>query len=340
MVLLRKGRRVSVRDYGIDIPVAHNKTAKTLEALKSHPTLRGHIDKWYRESFEPGMTKPDLLRVHSKEYIDRLFSSDGEREIMKTFELMDESGFTDRYKPEMANRPLEDLLDRAIESATGTFECYKLALQEGFCFYFGGGSHHGQRDFGNGFCIINGIVVAVRKLQAEGYIKNAWIVDLDAHKGDGTAALTLGDPSVITLSAHMAKGWPLDGDEYDEQGRFNLSYTPSNIDIPVDSGEEGLYNERLKEGLEELSKQPNPDIAVVVSGVDPYEKDELPSTACIRLTKEQLVERDRMVYSYLKSKGIPRAYLMAGGYGKSSWEIYVQFLTWALPQEIDFSDTS
>ncbi len=340
MVLLRKGRRISVRDYGIDIPVAHNKASKTLESLVSHPILGQHIDKWYRESKEPRLTKADLLRVHSRDYIDRLFSPDGEREIMKTYELIDENGFTDRYKPEMAKLPLQDLVDRAIESATGTYECYKIALSEGFCFYFGGGSHHGQRDFGNGFCIINGIVVAVRKLQAEELVKNVWIIDLDAHKGDGTAALTLDDPSVITLSIHMAKGWPLNGEEYDEMGRFNLSYTPSDIDIPIDSGEEELYNRRLGEGLAKLSQYPKPDVAVVVSGVDPYEKDELPSTACIRLTKEHLGERDRMVYTFLKEREIPRAYLMAGGYGQSSWEIYVQLLTWALPQEIDFSNAS
>jgi acetoin utilization deacetylase AcuC-like enzyme len=340
MVLVRKAHRFNIRDYGIDIPVSHNKTARALEALKNDPVLKDHIHKWYRESTEARLTKTDLLRVHSKEYIDRLFSPDGKREIMKIYELVDEKGFTDRYKPDTAKRPLKDLLIRAIESATGTYECCKLALKEGFCFYFGGGAHHAQKEYGNGFCIVNDVVLAVRKLQAESLIENAWIVDLDAHKGDGTAALARGDASVSTLSIHMAKGWPLDADEYDEEGRFNLSFTPSDIDIPIDSGEETLYIERLVEGLETLSGLSEPDIAVVLSGADPYEKDELPSTAHIRLTKEQLAERDRMVYSFLKRRGVPRAYLMAGGYGEGSWEIYVQFLTWVLPQEMDFSSTS
>ena len=82
--------------------------------------------------------------------------------------------------------------------------------------------HHAQRAYGDGFCIVNDIVIAIRKLQAEGLVRTAWVIDIDAHKGDGTAAITLGDDSIITLSIHMAQGWPLDGKKYDEN-EHNLS---------------------------------------------------------------------------------------------------------------------
>jgi acetoin utilization deacetylase AcuC-like enzyme len=87
---------------------------------------------------------------------------------------------------------------------------------------------------------------------------------------------------------------------------------------------------RLDEGISKLAGMPRPDLAVVVSGADPFEKDELPSTADLKLSLEQMMQRDLLVYQFLKSRKIPRAYLMAGGYGESSWQVFAQFLEWVL----------
>jgi acetoin utilization deacetylase AcuC-like enzyme len=211
-----------------------------------------------------------------------------------------------------------------------TVQCCRLALNNGFCFAFRGGMHHGQKDFGNGFCMLNDIVIAVRKLQAENRVTTVWVIDTDAHKGDGTAALTRGDESITTLSIHMGQSWPLDGDMYDAAGNLNPSFIDSDIDIPMAGGEDHLYVSRLQEGLNKLNNHPIPDLAVVVSGVDPFEKDELPSTSDLKLSFEQLMERDQLVYRFLKERGIPAAFLMAGGYGANSWQVYAQFLEWAL----------
>ena len=73
---------------------------------------------------------------------------------------------------------------------------------------------------------------------------------------------------------------------------------------------------------------------MVVSGSDPFEKDELPSTADLRLSLKQMMQRDQLVYGFLKERGIPGAYLMAGGYGQSSWQVYTQFLEWALKDNL------
>jgi acetoin utilization deacetylase AcuC-like enzyme len=128
----------------------------------------------------------------------------------------------------------------------------------------------------------------------------------------------------------MARGWPLDQPERDREGRLNPSFIPSTIDIPIEPGEEGLYNPRLQVGLERLAGAGRPDLALVVCGADPYELDELPSAAGLRLTLEQLLERDQMVYAFLKSLAIPGAWVMAGGYGQNTWKVYAQFLEWAL----------
>jgi acetoin utilization deacetylase AcuC-like enzyme len=135
----------------------------------------------------------------------------------------------------------------------------------------------------------------------------------------------------------MARGWPLDETQFDERGQHNPSFTPSDIDIPVEAGEEEAYVPRLRQGLHRLAEMSTPDLALVVSGADPYEHDELPSAGLLRLSKAQMMQRDTLIYSFLKSRGIPAAYLMSGGYGERIWEVYYQFVSWALLDRLEAS---
>jgi len=299
MILFDDSRKEGLIEFGIEIPVLYSRVLNTFEFLISHEILGPKIDQWHIGKIEETVSRDDLLRVHSGEYIEKLFSAGLENEIIKTFELIDEAGNYHRYNPGRATLPLTQLFERILAIVAGSVQCSRIALVKGFCFAFSGGMHHAQHAYGDGFCMVNDIVIAIRKLQAEGLIRTAWIIDIDAHKGDGTAALTKGDDSITTLSI-MAKG------------------------------EDHLYIPRLQEGLERLDRWAHPDLALVVSGADPYFKDELPSTGDLKLSLAQLKERDLLTYNFLKQRDIPRAYLMAGGYGDSCWEVYAQFLEWAL----------
>jgi len=316
----------SLADYGINIPSLKSKSESTFLKLKNHPLLKKHINDWFIKLNNKLINKDDLLRVHSKEYIDRLYSDKLTEEIIKTYELDYQNNDYTRYDPSKSKHSLVHILKRTLNNVNGTYQCCLTALDKDFCFFLGGGLHHAQKDYGNGFCLLNDIIIAIKKLQFEKKVKNIWIIDVDAHKGDGTAALTKDDDTIITLSIHMSKGWPLNEKKYYENGMLNPSFIPSNIDIPIKKGKEKNYNNKLFKGLKSLSKYKIPDLAVVVSGADPYENDELESANDIKLTKEQLKERDLMIYDFLKDKKIPSAYLMAGGYGKEAWQIYYQFL--------------
>jgi acetoin utilization deacetylase AcuC-like enzyme len=87
---------------------------------------------------------------------------------------------------------------------------------------------------------------------------------------------------------------------------------------------------QLEAGLNTLSQAGTADLAIVVCGADPYEHDELPSTGVLKLSLDQMLARDQMVYRYLAEREIPSAFLMAGGYGEQVWKVYAQFLIWAL----------
>lgn len=331
MIIYDDKLQQSLADFGIEIPLSRDRAKKAFEYLKDHPEIGRFIDKWFVPRKDLLISKKDLLRVHSKEYVDKLYSDKLDEVLIETYELIDENGEYHRYKPENAKRPLGDIFGNILNKVSGSYQCAAQALKSGFCFFFGGGMHHAQLNYGKGFCVINDVVITCKKLQAENNVKTIWIIDVDAHKGDGTAALTRGDESIITLSAHMATGWPLNEKEYGSNGALNPSFTPSKIDIPVKSGEEGQYLGRLEEGLKKLEDEyKKPDIAIVVLGSDPYQKDELESAKELQLTLSQMKERDLLIYNFLKTLNIPQAHLMAGGYGKSSWEVYAQFLEYVL----------
>ncbi len=330
MIIYDKNLKEGLAEFGIEIPIPHSRAASTFEKLMGHKILGPQIKRWHIGRINETITRRDLLRAHSAEYVSRLYSEKLEDEIIRTFELIDENGRYYRYNPGNATVPLTRLFERLLFKVAGTVQCCRVALEKEFCFAFGGGMHHAKRDYGEGFCVLNDIVIALRKLQAENLIRTGWVVDLDAHKGDGTAVLTREDSSITTLSIHMAHGWPLDGEAYDRYGRLNPAFVPSDIDIPVAPGEEHHYVARLQAGLEKLVSIGPPDLAIVLAGSDPYEKDELPSTGELKLSLAQLKERDLLVYHFLKAQRIPRAYVTAGGYGVHAWEVDWQFLEWAL----------
>jgi len=329
MIIYDDYNHPSLQDYGIEIPISPDKVNKVLEYLRISPLTNEIFSKIVKPIKKISITKKDLLRVHSKDYVEKLYSDSLESELIKVFELIDKNGNYNRYNPANAKYNLTRHFKTLLSKVSGTYQSCTNALKYGFCFFLGGGMHHAKKDYGEGFCLVNDSVIALRKLQALKKIKTAWIIDLDAHKGDGTASLTEGDNTITTLSIHMAKGWPLDKDMYLKDGSLDPSFIPSDIDIGMEENEDFFYNLKLKEGLEKLSAgYEKPDIALVLSGADPYELDELESTKSMKLTLSQLIDRDKMVFEFLNNLNLPKAYIMAGGYGKSSWQVYTQFFEW------------
>ena len=339
MILTDPRLHYQFADYGILIPIRASKITKVLEHLKALPSLRGK--SWLLEEVTEPVGREALERAHDLEYVARLYGDGLEKEILEAYELLDAEGNHHRYAPETAVKPLFRFFeDVALLHVAGTTQICRIALEKGFAFFTGGGMHHGHRDRGTGFCLVNDLVIALRTLQFEGSIRQAWIIDIDAHKGDGTASVLEGDQSILTFSIHMAQGWPLDQTTAQERGGDNPSLVPSFLDIGQEPGEDHLYLSRLAAGLEQLKTSALqihgrlPDLVVVVDGADPYEKDELPSTSSMKLTLDQMLDRDLLVDRFLTDLKLPAAWVNAGGYGDHVWEVYAQFLERSLPAKL------
>ncbi len=307
-------------EYGIEIPIVDDRAYKVFHSLQSlHPELN-YTDLKNIES----ITRTDLERAHDKDFVARLYGTDAEikNEIMKCYELINSDGEFDRYNPKNQKKHFNELLKNVLFQVSLTYATTQFALKNGFSYYLGGGMHHAMSFEGRGFCLVNDLVITLRKLQAQQLIKSAWIIDVDVHKGDGAAEILKNDKSIRTLSIHMKEGWPLNSGTVRDPW-----FIPCSVDIGIDVGEEDLYLAQLEDGLKTMEERyGKPDVVIVVNGADPYEHDELPSSHFINLTAEQLLDRDKLIYEFFKSRSIPQSYVMAGGYGHRSWEIYFQFL--------------
>lgn len=193
----------------------------------------------------------------------------------------------------------EALTKREFIITQGTIDCARHALQHGVALNVAGGTHHAFADRGEGFCLLNDVAVAANVLLEEGTIKQAIVIDLDVHQGNGTAKLFEHNPKVFTFSMHGRHNYPF----HKEQ---------SDLDVPLEDGtttEE--YLELLAKHLPALLENVQPDFAFYISGVDILETDKFGK---LKVSKAGCRERDHMVFSTLKKAGIPCAVSMGGGY--------------------------
>jgi acetoin utilization deacetylase AcuC-like enzyme len=227
----------------------------------------------------------DLLRVHTPEWVGKLKNGNlTASEIMK-LEVP--------YSPELA--------EAVWLAAGGSILAGQLALRHGFACNLSGGFHHAYADHGEGFCAIHDVAVAIRRLQADNSIKKAMVVDTDVHHGNGTAHIFRDDSSVFTLSIHQENNYP-------------AHKPPSDLDLPLDDWvEDEEYLATLLPAVARVFDNFCPEILFYVGGADPYQEDQLGG---LRLSKSGLKARDKGVFFAARSRNIPVATTLAGGYAR------------------------
>jgi len=193
----------------------------------------------------------------------------------------------------------ERMVERSRRSSGATLAAAREALVRGWGANLAGGTHHAFRDRGEGFCVFNDAAIAARALQVEAGLQRVAIVDCDVHQGNGTASIFAGDPSVFTFSIHGARNFP-------------FAKERSDLDIELADGTgDDEYLWHLERGLDETLERSRPQLAFYLAGADPFEGDRL---GRLKLTKAGLRRRDEWVLGTLRSRGIPVAVAMAGGY--------------------------
>jgi acetoin utilization deacetylase AcuC-like enzyme len=240
-----------------------------------------------REDFlapEPA-TDEDVRRVHSQDYVHKL-----------------KNGTLSRDEEAWLEVPYSKELIRACWlAAGGSILAGRRALADGWAANIGGGFHHACPDHGEGFCVIHDVAIAIRRLQSEGAIERAMVVDTDVHQGNGTAAIFGKDASVFTLSIHQEHNYP-------------HPKPPSTVDVNLADGTgDDEYLAVLEKHLQQAFRDFSPQLLFYVAGADPYREDQLGGLA---LTMEGLAQRDALVCDYARRNAAPVAIALAGGYAR------------------------
>lgn len=191
------------------------------------------------------------------------------------------------------------MVERSRRSSGATICAARTALLEGIAANLAGGTHHAGSDHGEGYCVFNDAAIAARVMQREGRVQRVIIIDCDVHQGNGTAEITRGDPTIFTFSIHGEKNFP-------------ARKIPGDLDIGLpDHTEDATYLSLLEIALERALYLAQPDLAIYISGADPFIGDALGKLA---LSKAGLAARDALVFDRCLAERIPVVVTMGGGY--------------------------
>ncbi|MEM7230691.1 MAG: histone deacetylase [Planctomycetota bacterium] len=225
-----------------------------------------------------------LERVHDPRYIDRIFSGE----------------LDDKEQRALGFPWSETLVFRSRCSVAVTVAAADVALREGAGGNLAGGTHHAYPDRAEGFCVFNDVAVATRDLLATQRVERVAVLDCDVHQGNGTAFIFREDPNVFTVSLHGRKNWPFEKEM-------------SDLDIEFDDGTEDAEYLKALEGALDAVFRFRPEIVFFVAGVDTLKEDRL---GRLSLSADGLRERDSRILGAARTRGVPVAISLAGGYAE------------------------
>jgi acetoin utilization deacetylase AcuC-like enzyme len=268
--------------YQTALPPGHPFPMSKYSLLKDRLLAEGTLAAGDILQPEP-IDAPTLELVHTPEYLAKLASS----------------GLSAAEQRRLGLPWSEALWQRSRLASAGTLLAARAALGQGLAGNLAGGTHHAFADHGEGFCVLNDVAIAIRRLQAERSIERAAVVDLDVHQGNGTAAIFEAEDEVFTFSMHGERNYP-------------LAKMRSNLDVPLKDGVgDAEYLGALQRHLPRVLDTPCADIVFYLAGVDVAAGDRYGKLA---LTEEGIRRRDQCVIEAVRDRGLPLVIVLAGGY--------------------------
>lgn len=244
-------------------------------------------------------TQRELALVHDPAYVRAVLTGDGE--------LRSSAGF-----------PWDEGYAKAVAVSTGgVVEAALTALREGVSGSLSSGLHHASRDSGSGFCTFNGLALAAKIAldgrPASGLLrklvrpacKRVLILDLDAHCGGGTFDIIKEDSRIHQIDISVNS---FDSYHTKTPDRHHLHIVRRASD----------YLPLLELELERAAEI-GFDLVLYNSGMDPHEDCGIGGLRGI--TSDVIRLRERMVFDWARARGIPIAFVLAGGYtGVDMWD--------------------
>ncbi len=196
----------------------------------------------------------EILRVHSEEHVQRMqeVSNAGGGDAGGGYTPMDEHSY------DLALLSAGSALTALEAVASGENTAHALLRRSG---------HHAWRESGYGFCVFNNCAIVARAAREDFRLERVAVVDIDAHHGNGTEAIFYDDPTVLTVSLHQDRSFPVETGGVDRVGEGDGEGTNVNVNIPAGGGDPA-YLEAFDRIVVPVLLEYRPQLVIVACGVD------------------------------------------------------------------------
>jgi acetoin utilization deacetylase AcuC-like enzyme len=243
-------------------PFGHIESADSKRRIRNLVEVSGLIDHLVQLKPRPA-TEDEILRLHTKEYVERIKKLSSEA----GGEAGEETPFG-RGSYEIALlaaggciTAVDAVLDARVDNA------YALVRPPG---------HHAERDRGRGFCIFGNIALAALHARQVRGLSRVAIVDWDVHHGNGTEHAFYSDPTVLTLSIHQDNNYPPASGAITDTGEGAGRGYNINVPLPPGSGV-GAYIATFERVVAPALTAFRPELILIASGLDASAMDPLAS---------------------------------------------------------------
>jgi acetoin utilization protein AcuC len=197
-------------------------------------------------------------------------------------------------------------------------------------FNIGGGLHHAGRDRASGFCVFNDVAMAAKHLIDDLGFERVFMLDIDAHHGDGTQEILYEEPRCLKVDFHESGRYLFPGSGFsDEIGAGKGRGFMVNIPLPPYTYDEE-YLRVFDEVVPPLVEAFQPQVILQQTGADAHRSDGLTTMGLTTHAYEEVVKRmHALSHKYCKGK-----YILLGG-GGYSVEAVSRIWTLALSEIID-----
>jgi acetoin utilization deacetylase AcuC-like enzyme len=259
--------------------ITHPEYAKHDTGGGEHPEISNRVIA-IRDKLQDSLLTPSLTELAARRAEREHVLSFHDDAYLYRFEEACLSGRTDIDHQD--NQICFDSYDTALLSAGAGLTGIDLLEDDGakivFCSVRPPG-HHAERSQALGFCFINNVVIAARYWQKSFSREKIFVIDWDAHHGNGIQAAFEEDPSVFYVSIHEHPTYSFPGTGYaDDKGTGAGIGTTLNIPLPPDAGDE-MVLDALKNIVGPAIDKFKPDAIIVAAGFDGHLLDDMSGLA-------------------------------------------------------------
>ncbi len=223
----------------------------------------------------------DLALAHSLAYIDDVLNLRKTRRTVFAGLMLDSTA-----------------LEISLLNVGATLQAADIALESGLSLQLTGGTVYASRDHALSLSFFNDVAIAMLKARARGRIRRGLVVSSDAYFPEGMVSILSDVPEVHTLCI------------FDEDNQtWNMPRGDHGVTVTAETGDEA-YLEAVRSSVLQSYAILQPDLVAYLSSakVQNERRD-----SGFSVSKDALMERDRVVVEGARQRGIPIMVLTAGG---------------------------